>query len=299
MISQLTLINYQSHKNTTLDLHPGVNCIVGSSDVGKTAILRALRWLVWNRPSGDSFRSVWGGETSVTVEIGGHQISRVKNTGHNAYSVDGVILSAVRTDVPTEVGRILNFNELNLQSQFDRPFLLDISPGEVAAHFNRIAHLDTIDTATRNVAAWIRSLESDITNHTQQLTELRTQLRDYDNLDELDRKVTELERLDSDRNELEVRKQTLLQILKSLSAVAGEIAGYEKTAHLAIDVNAILNLLGNRKAQCSHIQTVRDLLFRLDRTYVNLDVALRSVDKAEEEFRQAFPTVCPLCGKPR
>jgi len=66
MIKTLSIQNYQSHKDSTLEFDPGVNVIVGSTDSGKTAIIRALRWLIWNRPNGDSFRSTWGGDTKVT-----------------------------------------------------------------------------------------------------------------------------------------------------------------------------------------------------------------------------------------
>ena len=61
MIQSLQINNFQSHKYSVMELHKGVNVIIGPSDSGKTTILRALRWLVWNRPSGDAFRSDWGG----------------------------------------------------------------------------------------------------------------------------------------------------------------------------------------------------------------------------------------------
>ena len=69
MIKKIQIQNFQSHKETTLKLDPGVNIIVGTTDSGKTSILRALRWVIWNRPSGDDFRSWWGGNTSVEVII--------------------------------------------------------------------------------------------------------------------------------------------------------------------------------------------------------------------------------------
>ena len=59
MISGLLLKNFQSHKKTILHFHPGVNAIIGKSNSGKTAILRALYWIIYNRPSGISFVSFW------------------------------------------------------------------------------------------------------------------------------------------------------------------------------------------------------------------------------------------------
>ena len=68
MIQSLALKNFQSHKDTLIKFDPGVNVIVGSTDSGKSAIIRALRWLVWNRPIGDKMRSNWGGETEVIID---------------------------------------------------------------------------------------------------------------------------------------------------------------------------------------------------------------------------------------
>ena len=79
MISQLTLRNFQSHKASRLRFHPGVNVITGPSDSGKTALLRALLWAVRNRPSGDAFRSHWGGDTSVTVGLQAGEIIRERS----------------------------------------------------------------------------------------------------------------------------------------------------------------------------------------------------------------------------
>ena len=54
-IKNLRIINFQSHKNTTMNFSNGLNVIVGESDVGKTAIIRALKWVLFNEPKGASF----------------------------------------------------------------------------------------------------------------------------------------------------------------------------------------------------------------------------------------------------
>jgi exonuclease SbcC len=53
MIDHVAIKNFQSHKNTNIDFQRnGVNVIVGTSDQGKSAILRAILWAVNNRPMG-------------------------------------------------------------------------------------------------------------------------------------------------------------------------------------------------------------------------------------------------------
>lgn len=67
MLKFLNIKNYQSWAEGAFNFHPGLNVIIGLSDSGKSAIIRALRWLVWNRPLGNEFQSDWGGETSVNL----------------------------------------------------------------------------------------------------------------------------------------------------------------------------------------------------------------------------------------
>lgn len=93
MIRSIHLQNLQSHKDTKLEFSDGVNVIVGSSDSGKSAILRGLGWVATNRPAGDEFRSDWAGKenTSVSIQLStgeysGEYVERIKGPSINAYS---------------------------------------------------------------------------------------------------------------------------------------------------------------------------------------------------------------------
>jgi len=49
MLKKISIQNFQSHKKTELDLVDGINVIYGLSQSGKSAILRALNWIIFNR----------------------------------------------------------------------------------------------------------------------------------------------------------------------------------------------------------------------------------------------------------
>ena len=66
-ITKVHLENFQSHKNTSLEFDRGLNVILGNSDSGKTAILRAIKWALYNEPQGDYF--IMQGQNQVLVEI--------------------------------------------------------------------------------------------------------------------------------------------------------------------------------------------------------------------------------------
>src|SRR5665647_764854 len=79
MIKSLEIHNVQSHKDTFLEFDPGVNVIIGSSDSGKTAILRAIKKVVFNRPLGDSFISNWAKEYFIRITTSEDTITRSKD----------------------------------------------------------------------------------------------------------------------------------------------------------------------------------------------------------------------------
>ena len=203
MIKSLELHNFQSHKASHLELDPGMNVVIGPSDSGKTAIIRALRWLVWNRPSGDDIQSNWGGDTTVEINIEGDQlIFKGKSAKNNEYhlTANGKVqrFKAFGTSVPEEIQQALNLNEINLQQQLDSPFLLSNTPGEVAKHFNKVAHLDQIDSGLKNVQSWLREIERTISSKQEQLIEAEEDLTKFAHLDKFEIEVEILERLQTD-----------------------------------------------------------------------------------------------------
>lgn len=52
---RLLIENFQSHEQTEVFFTEGLNVFVGPSDSGKSAILRALRWVLYNEPKGTDF----------------------------------------------------------------------------------------------------------------------------------------------------------------------------------------------------------------------------------------------------
>lgn len=186
-LTSIEIQNFQSHKHTVLPLSPGTNVIVGASDSGKSAILRALTWVITNRPLGDAFRSEWGGETKVSlVTSDGHTVDRVRSASRNDYVVDGVVLSAFGTEVPEEVTNVLRLDELSVQGQMDSPFLLAMSPGEAARLLNRAASLDEIDRAVAGLHKAQLGLNRDLKYGQSQITQYKEQLADYADLPALE-----------------------------------------------------------------------------------------------------------------
>lgn len=249
MIKVISIKNFQSHADSTLEFSDGVNAIIGPSDSGKTAIIRAIRWLVWNRPLGDEMRSNWGGDTSVEIVIDDKLCTRIRTNKINRYILGtdalskALLFDAIRQDVPEEVQKALNMNEINLQMQLDSPFLLSNSPGEVGAHFNRIAHLDMIDIGTRNVQSWTRSIEQDIRSGEQYLHQQEEELKKYEHLDEFEHRLQVLETLEEQKISTAQRALNLSNLTADITEVEADINSHSALLKMEERVNGILGMM--------------------------------------------------------
>ncbi len=245
MIKSIEIQNFQSHKDTHLEFDKGVNVIVGLSDSGKSAILRAIRWLITNRPTGDSIRSYWGGKTLVRMYTDDAHIVRSKDK-ENEYILGDSHFKAFSTDVPKEIQDALNVSDINLQSQLDPHFLLSGSSGEVAQFFNRIAHLESIDTATSNINSAIRSLEQDIKYKTSEIERQEEQLKVFDYLDKMEADVEVLEELDKQYTNAIQREAKLNNFIEQIKETQREIFEYTPLLSLEGQVLELLALVEKR-----------------------------------------------------
>lgn len=195
MIQSVALQNFQSHKESILELAPGVNILTGDSDSGKTAILRALAWVLTNRPTGEAFRRIGSKSTSVIVDTSDGAITRVRSDKENLYfGPYAEKLAAIGTSVPESVVKLLNMDaDLNIQRQLDAPFLLSCSAGEVAQRLNTVVGLDDIDVGLSNVQRRVRQNQIIFEQVAQQCSALTEQVESFAYLAEMENEVGILE----------------------------------------------------------------------------------------------------------
>jgi exonuclease SbcC len=244
MIKKIEIKNFLSHKKTNIEFSPGVNIIVGGTDSGKSAIVHALKWIINNRPSGDSFRSNWGGDTSVKIVTEDFSLVRTKTDKENIYSLEGgpedVLFKAFKTTVPEEVQKALNMNEINIKSQDDSHFLLSKTSGEVVQHFNNIAHLNKIDSGRLCIQRQMGILKANIHAGTVSLSGYREDLKQYLNLDIVEGLINTLDRLEKQHRKKVSQVQIMTQIILDVRAVDKKIEAESKLISAEFLVNKIL-----------------------------------------------------------
>lgn len=215
MIDSLKIKNVQSHKDSELKFSDGVNAIVGTSNNGKSAILRALIWAITNRPLGvDILCSDWaldkkGNQISpmeVEVEKNGHVLIRYKSKSKNQYLLDDEELNAIGTDVPPEVKKFFSLSETNIQKQQDKPFLVSESSSDVAKYFNSMMNLNVIDNILKKTEAKKREIRNNKINCENTLKTLNDEFDGLSWVDNAENYLEKIEKLESKKS----KKQSLI-----------------------------------------------------------------------------------------
>ena len=275
-LKRVKIQNFQSHKETELKLSPGVNVFVGKSDSGKTAIIRALRWLFTNRPSGTAFRSYWDGDTKVLVEVDDYQIVRSIGKGGGKYALidmEGTVVDfkAFGTGVPEEILKVLNFDEVNLQGQLDAPFLLSDSAGGVAQHFNKIANLEQIDVGLKNVQSKIRILTEGVREEDNTISRLEEDLKTLEYIDKFEIDVEVLEEMENRLNTFKNLYTTLSSLLLSGDFVNKEIARHSILLPVEKELDLVLKIVDAYEKELQKHDNLESLISQLESVELLID----------------------------
>ena len=224
MLKSLSIKNFQSHANTKIQFHPGINAVVGVSDSGKSAVLRALHWNRENRPTGEAHISHWAkndkgklvDSCEVVVETANGSVKRVRGPKLNTYEIDGSELEAISTTVPAQVADAWNFTEVNVQRQLDAPFLLSRSGPDIARFFNQVVNLEEMGQLMSAAEGKSRDLIKDRKSATKRLSEL-------------DKRVDSLSWLDGAQVDISKAQKCELDIFK-LGVATKELEGLKSSA---------------------------------------------------------------------
>jgi len=222
MITRIILRNFQRHEHLVLDLDP-VTTLVGSTDHGKSSVLRALRWVALNKPRGSEFIRHGTGRVSVTVRTENDgKVVRAKGKKDNYYSFNGKKYGSLGSEVPQNVSSLLSLDDTNFQLQFDPPFWFHLSPPEVSRQLNNVVDLSVIDSTMSSIAGDTRKAKAEyevISTRYNTLLEERNGLRWVKDAHE------DLTRVEG----LEVRRESLTKQVDSLEGMLKRVGGLQET----------------------------------------------------------------------
>ncbi|TFZ39801.1 hypothetical protein E4100_07140 [Soehngenia longivitae] len=250
-ITKLILENFQSHKYSELVFNGGMNVIIGPSDSGKSAIIRALKWVLYNEPSGDYFIRENENQCSVTIHTNdGFILKRYRTRSKNGYSLtypngEELTFEGIGNSVPNEIVETIGIQKIQLDSdesasinigeQLEGPFLLSEKTSTRANAIGRLVGVNILDDAIKETAKDIKNINSKKKNLEESLDNINNELESFNYLDQLTSTYKELK----DKLNLLEYKNKKLEKLLTLKSNLNSILSNKKNAE------AILNNLKN------------------------------------------------------
>ncbi len=201
MSTEIEVRNFQSIEHAQITL-AGYTSIVGRSNIGKSAIVRAVKAALTGaagtsfvRHGPDCARKLKDAKkchckTSVRIKREGFDLLWEKGDHHNSYTFNGTVYDSVERGTPnflTEGYAPIKIGDdkelLQVADQFDPIFLLNRTGGVVADVLSDVAHLDRINAAMRLVERDRREALSTRKIREQDVTTLSERLEQFDGID--------------------------------------------------------------------------------------------------------------------
>lgn len=297
MIKSIELKNFESHKHTTLNFSNGLNAIIGSGDNGKSGIIRAIGWVLYNKPDGEGYISHWNltktgkikGETSVTITTDKGWVKRCKSKNDNYYSINGEEYRAFGRNVPEEVADFLNLSDVNVQSQFSNHFLLSSSDSDVAKQLNQIAKLEKIDTSLQKANSFIRTTKSKQKHLQEDTKKLEETLKTYEGIDELDEGLAYIEFKLERRDKLQSSIERLTNITSEIVRLTSEISLLPDVDKVSKDLQKLTSSETTTTSLTRNISKVTSLIGNIVNTEKTL-ANIPNTDFIESSINQVLST---------
>lgn len=266
-LKRIELINFQSHKYTDLYFDDKVNVIIGPSDSGKTAIIRAIKWVLFNEPSGIDFIRKGTTESNVILYFDdGLIIKRGRSKSKNYYEItypNGIEerFEGFGTKVPKEIIDLTgiqkveldgnNLVSLNISDQLESPFLLTSTPSIKAIAIGKLAGVENIDLALNKLSKDINEINSEKKSLEKELKYQKNKLNNYDFLKDEEKEISYIEKLLSKID----NKTSFNNKLKS---------NYKNYTNLEININNTTSYINRFR----NIDLFSDLVSKLSNCYV-------------------------------
>ena len=296
MIKNIDIELWQSHKKTSLPLDPGVNMLTGDTESGKSAVLKAVDWIINNNPGGEDLegaRSNWDKKKGVTkgsIATDSHTVTRIKSNSNNEYQLDGESFKAFGQGVPKEVQDALNIGPINIQRQEDKKaegrhlFLLTASSGEIARYLNKIVDLDIIDKAHTNIEKVKRRTSTELSIHQDTLKDQQRELKeDFADLECRERDIDALAKLERESAALKRSLDSLTQLNNSIARENQAIVPLMKRIGAEEQVNRLLETARSISADAERLRTLNRLTREIEDNQRICD-SLSGAGKAEKQI---------------
>lgn len=331
-LTQLELTDVRSYNRAIIPFSPGLTVIVGSSDSGKSNLVRTILSIIRNESAGSFIRTGTSlGEARLSFDDGlkvalikGRRKSKDKWVAtDNAYDVteNGKVThhKSVGSGCPEPIARKLNLGEIdvggdqvniNIARQFDGFFGVLASPSKIAKIAGSASGVDTLYTAFHTASERLR--EAELAKRDAKTLAVAAVDR-YKTLkaglgDDIGVVLAEGEEtaasLKAAQTQLSQLRRAIADYIESTRAI---VAARESMAGLPELIEELtqarsglraanFKLTEFNEAVMQYVNTTKELKgakVHCEEARAGLDSARKAHDKAQAELR-----VCPSCGKP-
>lgn len=305
-IKKIILENFQSHKNTEMEFGPDLNVIVGPSDSGKSAIIRGLKWVMYNEPSGDFFIREGEKECRVTLELSdGTLLQRYRTKSKNGYKLidnsgNENIYEGIGLTVPQEIIDVTGIrkikldtdseNAINLGEQLEGAFLLTEKASTRANAIGRLVGVDIVDDALRDVLRDIRSLNQTRKQKEETLQITNDKLSQFDYIDEIKKTYSKASSLMEQVHSLNGRIEKLEGINRNLTGLSVEIFNNNAVLKDLENITEAETILVSLKSKLDILSTY-DRISKLYRENMSNRDKLKNTIRLLSKFVEKSPLV--------
>lgn len=295
MFESITLCNFQCHKKLVVELDEHLTVLTGRSDIGKSSVVRACRWLCLNQPAGNEFVSHGEKFSRVILKVDKHKIIR-RIGDRNEYKLDGKPYKAFGREVPTDIASLLNLNEDNFQSQLDPPFWFSLSAGQVSKELNRIINLGAIDEVMSYLLNEGRKAKQNVELTRNRLREAKSQKDNYAWVPAAASKLASLQKL---ADKLLVKRTQAAQI-RELTASSAKLTSRLESSGTRKARGLVVQQVGEQLVeQQTKQKELKNLLGDIKNLEDDLCKAKEKLKKTQQELDLALSTsqTCPVCNQ--
>lgn len=294
MIESLLLKNFQKHRLFSVEFE-NITTFVGDTRAGKSSILRALRWVCLNKPTGDRLIRHGTKAAKARIVIDGQTVERYRGK-ENTYALNGDEYKAFSITVPKEIDSLINMSDLSFQTQVDlgeansRPtFWFALSPGQLSKELNDLAGLSSIDSSLSYALTTLKRAKAQYDAASERKRKLVAEVKALRWVTEADRRLRQIEKLQE-------RLDATTQRADALSELLDEIDELEKLRSTPIpDLSNLDKLVKRLRQTRKRKEELRSLLEEIQshrRDLCHLQKQLRATRK-----QLASVKTCPTCGR--
>ncbi len=212
-IDSIHIQDFQNHQDTNIKLVPGLNVITGSSDSGKSAIVRALdlafldsfrkqdvrdgqknSHVTINFRNGDTYKRTKGDTNELEFQYAGKEVEK-----HSRFS------KKFPQEAVDFLGHIpkTSTSSLPFASQEDKLFLINLSDEAIGKEISKLLGIYDLEEASSNLGSDINKISADIKRLNTDIENTKKKLEPFEDLDEKLDKIEKLKKLSEQYEDLE------------------------------------------------------------------------------------------------